>query len=78
VSFIPVLEYSLGLGIFGLVAWLLNGILEEFEAIGVHVTGTTYNILHMLYTACLLVYIVFGGWWLIRKYNEQEYSGGML
>jgi hypothetical protein len=74
VSFIPVLKYGLGLGVFGFTYWLLNSILALFISASVHETGTTFNILHALWTAGLIAYMIFGGWWLIRMYDEQQYQ----
>jgi hypothetical protein len=76
VSFLPVLKYGFGLGVFGFIYWLLDGILTLFIQESVHTTGTTFNILHALWTGGLLVYLVFGGWWLIRTYNEKQYQRG--
>lgn len=72
-SFIPVVKYMIGLGIFGFTYWILGSILETIVDEGVHTAGITFNILHALWTGGLLVYLVFGGWWLIRRYDEKEY-----
>lgn len=77
-SFIPVLEYGLGLGIFGFTYWLMNGIMDEFIAAGVHETGTIYSLLTYFWAGVLLIYLIFGGIWVVRKYNEAEYRQGGL
>ena len=75
-SFIPTMNYLIGLAVFGFAYWILDGILDMFIEVDVHVAGTTFDVMHMLWTASLIVYIIFGGWWLIRKYNERNMYGG--
>jgi len=75
-SFIPVMLYGMGLAVFGFTYWLLNGILAEIVALGIHKTGTIFDFLNMMWTGAILIYLIFGGWWLIRKYNEKQYMGG--
>jgi len=72
-SFIPVLQYGIGLGMFGFIYWLLDGIMDEFVAAGVHETGTTYSFIMLIWAGSLIIYLIFGGWWVIRKYSEEEY-----
>ena len=76
-SFIPVGRYLVGLAFFGFIYWLLDGILDVFIDEGVHVTGMTFDLMHALWTGSLLVYLIFGGWWVIRTYNEKNMYGGM-
>ena len=75
-SFVPVLQYGTGLGFFGLIYWLLNGILNDIKAVGIHETGTIYTFLMYLWGGAIIIYIIFGGYWLIRKYNEDQYMQG--
>ena len=75
-SFIPVLQYIAGVGVFGFCYWITNGIMEHMINSGVSQTGTTMDLLHAFWTSIIIIYIIFGGWWVIRKYNEQEYRGG--
>ena len=77
-SFIPVVQYIAGLGVIGFTWWLTNGILDEFISVGVHITGNTFNLLNYIWIGIILIYLIFGGWWLIRKYDEPEYKGGVL
>lgn len=77
-SFIPVLEYIIGLGVFGFIYWLLNGIIGYMTDANVHVTGTIWEFLNYIWIGIIIIYIIFGGIWLIRKYNELEYTGGNL
>lgn len=75
-SFIPAMQYLAGLPVFGFIYWILDNIVTELDATGVGLTGDTYTFLLFLWTAILIVYLIFGGWWVVRKYNEQEYIGG--
>lgn len=75
-SFLPVMEYLTGIATFGFFYWLMNGILDELTGAGVSETGNVYDLLFYFWTAILLVYLIFGGWWVIRKYNEPQYPGG--
>lgn len=72
-SFVPVLYYVTGLGTFGFIYWLLDGILDTFIETGVYTSSNTWDLLLYLWIAIIFVYIIFGGIWLIRKYNEKEY-----
>lgn len=65
----------MGLGVFGFLWWLLNGILDTFIGVGVHETGTIWDFLQYVWLGILIIYLVFGGIYLVRKYNEQEYMG---
>jgi len=42
---------------------------------GVSITGTTYDFIMLMWKGILLVYLIFGGIWVIRRYNEQETGG---
>ena len=72
-SFVPVFQYMLGIGVFGVGYWLLNGILELFIGANVHETGNVYTLMMYLWTGSIIIYLIFGGYWMIRKYNESEY-----
>ena len=76
-SFIPALEYVVGLGVFSFVYWLMDGIRDDLVGVGVHETGAVFSLLTYIWVGTLVVYVVFGGWWVIRKYNESEYQGGI-
>lgn len=79
-SFVPVLQYGIGLAFFGFIYWLMNGILETIQDIGIHKDSGVYDFLIYLWMFILLIYVLGGGWWLIRKYDEREYmqGGGMI
>jgi hypothetical protein len=79
-SFIPVVLYTTGIIIFGFISWLLDGILSMFRAM--NLANTTdfgaYDILIYLWYAIVIIYLIFGGIWLIRTYTEQQYQQGMF
>ena len=77
-SFIPVSKYLIGLALFGFLYWILDGLIIMFTETGIHTTGTTFNLMHALWTGSLLVYLIFGGWWVIRTYNEKNQYGGVM
>ena len=77
-TFIPVLQYLLGIGVFGFIYWLLNGILTIIIAENIHETGTIYDFTTYIWAGLIIIYLIFGGIWVIRKYNEKEYQEGML
>ena len=73
-SMLHVLEYLGGLCFFGLIYWLLDGILVELQ--GVSETGNTYDLMLYIWIGIIVIYVLFGGIWVIRKYSEPEYGGG--
>ena len=75
-SFIPVAMYAGGLAVFGFSYYLLDNILTELKNIGVHETGTVWDFLIYIWAGIVIVYVVFGGWWVVRKYNEANYQQG--
>ena len=78
-SFIPVLQYGIGIGFFGFIYWILDAVMDEFVSLGIHESGNTYTLLMYMWTGVLIIYLIFGGWWVIRKYNENQYmQGGMM
>jgi len=77
-SFIPVIQYLAGLVVFGFTYWLMNGILDEIKDTGIAVASDSYNLLLYLWVGIIIIYLVFGGWWLVRKYDEREYMGGRM
>ena len=75
-SAVPAIAYLIGLGFFGFMYWIFDGIQELFR--GLSKTGNVYDIMLYAWTGIILVYIIFGGWWVVRKYNEDQYmrNGG--
>ena len=68
------MQYIIGIGVMGFAGWLLNGILEAFTNAGVHETGSIWNLLNYIWIGGFVIYLIFGGIWLVRKYNEAEYQ----
>ena len=77
-TFIPVLQYIMGIGVFGFMYWLLNGILRYFIAENIHETGTIWDFMTFIWAGIVIIYLIFGGIWVVRKYNQKEYQGDML
>ena len=77
-SFVPVIEYIAGLVVFGFIYWLLDGILNIFKGLGVEdsTTYSVYPLLTYIWFGLVVVYLVFGGIWLVRRYNEADMQGG--
>lgn len=75
-SFVPVLEYLAGIAAFGFIYWIMDGVLGALRSSGVSATGDVYNLMFYMWAAILLIYLLFGGWWLVRKYDERKYPGG--
>ena len=72
-SFIPVKRYIIGIVVMGFAGWLLNGIKEAFTTPGIHETGSVWTLLDYIWIGGFIVYLIFGGIWLVRKYNEDQY-----
>jgi len=73
-SAIHVIEYLAGIGFFGLTYWLLDGILDEIQPVSA--TDGPFDLMLYFWIGVIFIYLIFGGIWLARKYNEQEYQGG--
>jgi len=72
-SFLYVMEYIGGLVLFGLGYWLLDGIKIELESTS-SVTDV-FTLANYVWTGIIVIYIIFGGIWLARRYNEKSYGG---
>jgi len=70
-SFIPILQYGIGIAVFGFIYYILDGITDEFLSANVHRIGMTFDLLFYMWAGALLVYLIFGGWWAIRRYAEK-------
>lgn len=71
-SAIPAIMYIGGLFVFGFAWWILNAVKEVVDDISVR--GSTFDILNYFWIGVLIVYLLFGGIWLIRTYNEKQYT----
>ena len=76
-GFIHVFEYLCGLAVFGFLYWILNGIKDEIQT-AVAPSGDVYDLYLYVWTGSVIIYLLFGGIWLIRKYAELKEQGGTL
>ena len=72
---IHAIMYCAGITVFGGIWWFLNGMKGYFE--GMSETGLTYDLFNYIWLGIIIIYLIGGGIWLIRKYSEKEtYIGG--
>jgi len=70
-SAVLIFEYLAGFWFFGLIYWILNGILPELQ--GISLKTNIYTLGNYLWTGALLIYLVFGIWYLIIKIKTWQY-----
>jgi len=70
-SALPAIAYVGGIFVFGFVYWLLDGIRQSLMTVSQ--TGDTYLFLNFIWGGTLIIYLLFGGIWLMRTYNEKRY-----
>jgi lipopolysaccharide export LptBFGC system permease protein LptF len=65
--------YIIGLVVFGFIYWLLDNMLDLFIAANVADTTTfsSWPLLLYVWAGIVIVYVVFGGLWLIRSFQNQ-------
>jgi uncharacterized membrane protein YedE/YeeE len=70
--------YIIGIVVFGLIYWLLNGILDIIKATNVADTTTfsSYDLMLYVWAGIVIVYVLFGGLWLIRSFQKRDYEPG--
>ena len=66
-----VFEYLGGLFFFGLIYWILDGILPFFAVLSV--TGDVYNLAMYIWQASVILYLVFGIWYLIIRIKTWKF-----
>ena len=73
-GFVNVIMYFVGLAVFGFLYWLLDGIMDIMIGTGVADTTTfsCYDFLLYIWAGIVLVYLVFGGIWLVRSMERSE------
>jgi len=76
-SALPVLGYVIGIGIFTIAGYFLNNIIEIFVDAGIHQGGTVFPLLQYIWTGVFIIFLIFGGVYVIRQYNEKQYQGGI-
>ena len=67
----PAIAYVGGLFLFGFMWWLFNGIKGYFEPLTQNTDVVT--LLNYFWLGIILIYLIFGGIWLARTYNERQY-----
>lgn len=79
-SFLPVIEYLAGLAVFGFVYWILDGVVSDLKGAGIAQASSAYDLILYFWVGIIVVYLIFGGIYTVRKYNEQQYQqgGGMF
>lgn len=75
-SFLPVLEYGAGIFAFGFVYWIMQGVIDSIYGTGMTTGSGVQMLLGYFWMGILIIYLIFGGIWMIRKYNESEYQQG--
>jgi hypothetical protein len=69
--------YIIGLVVFGFIYWLLDNILTIIIATNVADT-TTFNcwaLLLYVWAGIVIVYVIFGGIWLVKSFRTQTEAG---
>lgn len=66
--------YIFGIPIVGFTAYIMQGIITNIITAGVHETGIVYQFLNYLWPGALILYLIFAGIWVVRKYNEEQYQ----
>ena len=66
-------DYLFGLGLFGFIYWILNGIKSVMQTTA-SLDSTTlpvYDLANLLWTGALVIYLIFGAFWLPKKIQEE-------
>lgn len=71
-SFTYVVMYFIGLAIFGVLYWILNGITDILKAANIAdiTTFTPYDLLMYVWGGIVVVYLIFGGVWMVRSFQK--------
>jgi len=69
-----VFDYMVGLGLFGIAFYLLNGIIVEIRAVAP--SGDLLLFANFVWRGSLVIYLVFGAFWLPNKIKEWEHFNG--
>lgn len=72
-SALPAILYVGGLFTFGFTWWIMNGVKEVVDTISIK--GTTLDLLNYAWLGIIIIYLLFGGIWLVRTYSEKQYTG---
>ena len=69
--------YLIGLVMFGILYWLLDGILSIIIATNVADTTTyaCWTFMYYIWHGIVIVYTIFGGIWLVRSFKASSTGG---
>ena len=73
----PALSYIIGIGIFTMAGYFLNNIKEIFVNSGIHQTGDVFSLMQYIWAGMFIIFLVGGGIYVIRRYSERQYQGGI-
>jgi hypothetical protein len=65
------IEYIAGLFFFGLIYWILNGILPVFAAMSV--VGNVTDLANYIWAGATVIYLVLGIWYFIIRIKSWKY-----
>jgi len=70
-SSVYVFEYLAGLFFFGIMYWILNGILPAFADMSS--TGYVFDLAGYIWKGAVLIYLIFGIWYFIIRIKTWKY-----
>jgi len=71
------LDYIFGLGIVGFIWAVMNLVIEGVDN-GISNTGDVYTLALGIWNVILVLYLLFGAFWLFRVVKEWQYEQGGL
>jgi len=71
----PALAYVIGIGIFSIAGWFLNGIKDVFVDSNIYTSNSVFTLFQYVWTGAFIIFLIGGGLYLIRQYNEKQYQG---
>jgi len=74
-SALPVISYLGGIIVFGMAYYFLSPVFDAVKTVSE--SGASYMLINALWVGLLLIYLIFGGYYMISRYNEESYGGGM-
>jgi len=66
--------YLIAFPVFGFIYWLLDNIMNVMEATNIADTTsfTVWDFLMFVWYGIVVVYVIFGGIWLVKSFSSQE------
>lgn len=71
-SWFPVAEMFIALGIFGFIYWLMNGIVQEM--IFISATGVFYDFMLFCWRALPVIVLILAGYYLLSSMQKKQYQ----